>query len=109
MSYLIGYQFCSVAVLRCSGMLINFSDIKVYANSPAYVDDTDGLDVCDCAPGYYYDTDSCVLCQENNYCVGGDTSTAVQTSCNSVGANTVSDAGSDSADDCLCNAGYVEG
>lgn len=76
-------------------------------NTPTYVDDADGLDVCDCAPGYYYDTDSCVLCGVNHYCIGGDTSIAVEIACTTVDSNSESISGSDDTGDCVCSKGYI--
>ena len=76
---------------------------------PAYADDADGLHVCDCGAGYYWDGSSCVLCGADSFCVGGDTSTAVQTACSTVDPNSVSPAGSDAADDCVCDVGFKQG
>ena len=74
--------------------------------APAYVDDPDGADECDCAAGYYYQSNACVLCGADNFCEGGPTSGAVQTSCVSVLPDSVSEEGSSSEADCECSTGF---
>ena len=74
--------------------------------APAYVDDPDGADECDCAAGYYYQSNACVPCEANNFCPGGPTSGAAQTSCASVLPDSVSAPGSTAEADCECSAGF---
>ena len=74
--------------------------------APAYVDDPDGVNECDCAAGYYYSSGACVLCQANNFCEGGPTASAGQTSCASVLPDSVSEDGSSSEADCECSSGF---
>ncbi len=74
--------------------------------APAYVDDPDAQPECDCAAGYYYESNACVPCDVNNFCPGGPTASAGQTTCESVLPDSVSEEGSSSEADCECSAGF---
>ena len=74
--------------------------------APAYVDDPDAQPECDCAAGYYYESNACVPCDVNNFCPGGPTASAGQTTCESVLPDSVSEEGSSSEADCECSTGF---
>ena len=74
--------------------------------APAYVDDPDAQPECDCAAGYYYQSNACVPCEANNFCEGGPTASAGQTSCASVLPDSVSEPGSSAEADCQCGVGF---